>query len=215
MARVGQILFLCVCVGGCVPDSQGRVRDFNEDGVYLFHQGEYSSARESFQSALELKPADPVILYNLAQCYDRVDDGANAERYYNACLQQSPNHAECRHALASLLVRESRRDDAARMIQAWLVSQPKLAAAYAEDGWLLHETGDLPRAQARLNQALELDPHDTRALTELARVYEAMQRPDRAVALYERILLRHPEQIEIEKRLKLLRSQGVGQPHPD
>jgi len=42
-----------------------------------------------------------------------------------------------------------------------------------------------------------------------------MQRPDRAVALYERILLRHPEQIEIEKRLKLLRSQGVGQPHPD
>ena len=73
----------------------------------------------------------------------------------------------------------------------------------------------LPRAQGRLEQALELDPHDSRTLVELARVYEAMKRPDRAVALYERVLERNPKQTEVTKRLKALQSQGTGQPQPD
>jgi Flp pilus assembly protein TadD len=215
MGRVWRTLLLPILIAGCVPLSQERVRDFNEDGVHLFQLGEFSEARECFQTALELKPADPVLLYNVGQCCDRVDDVANAERYYNECLLATPNHADCRHALASMLVRVGRKQDAAQMVQAWLAREPKLAAAYAEDGWLWHQSGDLPRAQARLHQALELDPHDTRTLVELARVYEAMQRPDRAVALYERVLVLHPREIEIEKRLKQLRAQGVGEPHPD
>jgi Flp pilus assembly protein TadD len=215
MRAAWRVAIFLVCLQGCVPLSQERVRDFNEDGVYLFNLGEYTQARDSFQTALELKPADAVLLFNIGQCYDRLDDPANAEKAYNECLQLAPNHADCRHALASLLVRVGRKDDATRMVQAWLASQPKLAAAYAEDGWLLQQSGDLLGAQARLHLALDLDPHDTRALVELARVYEAMQRPDRAVALYERVLLLHPREVEIEKRLKLLRAQGVGEPHPD
>ena len=214
MRPVVGILILC-SLGGCVPLGQERVRDFNEDGVHLFQAGEYKSAQECFQTALEFKPADPILLYNLGQCCDRMDDVANAERYYNECLQVAPNHADCRHALASLWVRAGRKEEATRMVEGWLAREPKLAAAYAEDGWLWHQSGDLPRAQARLHQALDLDPHDTRTLVELARVYEAMQRPDRAVALYERVILLHPREVEVEKRLKLLRSQGVGEPHPD
>ncbi len=213
-AKFAIIVLLCWTVG-CVPLAQDRVRDYNEDGVYLFQQGEFNGARETFQSALELKPNDAVLLFNVGQCYDRMDDVANAERYYNECVVQAPNHAECRHALAKLLVRTGRKDNATQMVQAWLAREPKLAAAYAEDGWLLHEAGDLPGAQTRLHQALQLDPHDMRAQVELARVYEAMQRPDRAVALYERVLALHPREVEIQKRLNQLRSQGIGEPHPD
>ncbi len=213
--RLAVGLLLVLGMGGCVPLAQERVRDFNEDGVHLFKSGDYQQAEECFQTALELRPSDAVLLYNLGQCYDRLDDLANAERCYNECLQVASNHADCRHSLASLLMRAGRKDDATRMVRGWLASQPKLAAAYAEDGWLFHQAGDLPRAQARLHQALDLDPHDTRALVELARVYEAMQRPDRAVALYKRVLLLHPNEVEIEKRIKLLRSQGVGEPHPE
>src|SRR5262249_40406658 len=126
-----------------------------------------------------------------------------------------PNHAECRHALASLLMRVGRRDDAVRMVQDWLAREPKRAAAYAEDGWLWFQVGDLPRAQTRLQQALELDPHEPRALIELARVYEAMRRPDRAADLYERVLARDPKHVEVVKRLNMLRAQGAGPPLPD
>ena len=200
---------------GCISESLQKVRFYNEDGLHLFQQGDYTSARDNFLAAIALTPEDAALYYNVGECYDRLGDNARAERYYNDCLSRDINHAECRHALASLLVREGHRDDAVRMVQAWLAREPKRAAAYAEDGWLWYQAGDLPRAQGRLEQALELDPHDTHTLIELARVYEAMKRPDRAVALYERVLERNPKQVEVTERLKALRSQGTGQPQPD
>ena len=211
----GARLLFVFMLAGCVTTGNERVHDYNSDGVFLYHQGNYSAASQSFQAALALKLEDPNIHYNLGQCYDHMGDTAKAERAYTECLSRAPNHAECRHSLATMLVRLGRRDDAHRMVQDWLVREPKRAAAYAEDGWLYYQSGDLPGAQARLQQALELDPHEPRALVELARVYEAMQRPDRAAALYERVLERDPKQFELVKRVNQLKAQGAGQPHPD
>src|SRR5205085_1070565 len=81
----------------------------------------------------------------------------------------------CRHALASLYVRQGHWPEATGLVRDWLAREPQRAAAYAEEGWLWRQAGDLPRAQARLQQALELDPHDPRALTELAQAYEDLQ----------------------------------------
>jgi Flp pilus assembly protein TadD len=215
MRGVSWLLALACCLGGCESGSQERVSDYSQDGLYLFQRGNYAAARESFQAALALKPNDPGLLYDIGECSDRLGDTTNAERYYSQCLLHAPNQVECRHALASMLVRVGRKDDAAHLIQDWLAREPQLAAAYAEDGWLWHQTGDLPRAQARLQQALELDPHDSRALVELALVYEATQRPDRAAALYERVLEQDPRQAEVARRLNRLHAQGTGQPQPD
>src|SRR5262245_61741086 len=202
-------------LAGCSTVADERFRDYTEDGVQLYREGNYADSRESFQAALAIKPEDPTLLYNLGECYARLGDGVKAERFYQACLQRATDHVPCRHALAVLLVQENRRPDAARMIEDWLAREPKLAAAYAEDGWFWRQAGDLPRAQARLQQALEFDPHDARALTELAQVYETMQRPDRALALYERALERDPNQPELTKRVNGLLAKGAGRPRPD
>src|SRR5262249_24428013 len=142
-------------------------------------------------------------------------DAAKAERYYEQCMRQEPDHPACRHALAALLVRTGRKPEAEKMVVGWLASQPKLAAAYAEDGWLLHVSGDLPQGQARLQQAIGLDPQDSRALTELARVYEDLHREDRAVDLYQRVLKRDPSQTEIADHVQFLLTKGAGKPRPE
>jgi tetratricopeptide (TPR) repeat protein len=113
------------------------------------------------------------------------------------------------------MLRSGRRDETVAFVESWLASQPKLASAYALDGWLWHQLGDLPKAQGRLDQALEIDPHEPHGLVEMARLYETMQRPDRAAALYERALAQDPHQALLVSRLNQLRSQGVGTPHPD
>jgi tetratricopeptide (TPR) repeat protein len=204
-----------VLLAGCMQADQERFRDYNDDGLYQFERGDFQAARDSFLAAQNLRPEDPALFYNLGQCYDRLDDTANAERCYQECLKRSPNLADCRHAQNMLLLRTGRRDEAARQVQEWLTREPGRAAAYAEDGWLAFEAGDLPRAQARLQQALGLDPHEPRALIELARVYEALKRPEQATALYERVLARDPKNFEVTRRLKQLRDQGTGQPLPD
>lgn len=202
-------------LGGCVAAYQERVRDYNEDGVYLFQQGNYRDARDSFQAALTLSPNDAGLLFNLGQCQDHLGEAAGAEASYHRCLQVVPNHVAARHALAALLVRTGRTPEAAHMVQDWIEREPRLAAAYAEDGWLLRQAGDLPRAQARLQQALELDAHDPRALTELALVYETLNRPDRALVLYERLLERNPRQPELTRHVNALLAKGARRPQPE
>ncbi len=215
MNRAAWIAGVVLGLAGCVNPADERFHDYNQDGLFQFRQGNYRDARESFQAALDLKPGDAALLYDIGECYDRLGDAAQAERCYQECLQRAPNHEACRHALAVLLVRQKRRDEAARMIEDWLRREPKLAGPYAEDGWFWHQAGDLPRAQARLQQALEIDPRDVRALTELALVYEAMQRPDRALVLYERALEREPEQVELKKRVQFLLTNGAHRPRPE
>ena len=200
---------------GCTNAAQERVRIYNADGVALFAKGDYGDARDSFKAALALKPNDTALLYNVGQCYDRMGNAAKAELYYNQCLQVAPYHADCRHALDTLLVNTGRQAEAANRIADWVAREPKRAAAYAEDAWLLHHNGDLPQAQARLQKALELDPHDPRALTEMALVYEDLHRPDRAVALYQRILARDPTQTAIAGRVQFLLVKGAGHPRPE
>ncbi|MBY0526968.1 MAG: tetratricopeptide repeat protein [Gemmataceae bacterium] len=208
------ILLLCL-VAGCETTQEERARNYNQDGVQLFKGGSYGPACESFQAALTLKPEDADLLYNIAECHAHQGDAARAERYYNECLQKSPNHVACRFALAALLVRNGRLPEAARMANDWLAREPKRADPYALDGFLWHQAGDLPRAQGRLQQALVLDPQNVRALTELALIYEAMQRPDRAVVLYERILVREPNNNDIIRRLNELQAKGTGRPRPE
>lgn len=215
MRRLVVVAMLALFVGACAPANQERVRDYNEIGVEAFNRGEYRPARDCFQAALNLQPGDPNLVYNVAQCNERIGQVAKAEQLYNECLQRRPNHVECRYALAGLLVRQNRRDDAVRLTENWLAREPRLAGPYAVDGWLWRQYGDLPRAQARLQQALAINPADNFALTELAHVYEEMSRPERAVALYEKALDVKSDQPEVRMRLTALQKQGTGRPRPD
>src|SRR5205823_642063 len=154
-----------------------------EDGVYLFQRGDFRGARETFEVALELSPNDPAVLYNLGQCHDRQNNADRAEHFYQLCLQEDPNHAPCRHALAVLWFRTGKRNDAEHMIEDWLAREAKRADAYVEDAWRLRQDGELTQAQARLQQALELEPRNVRALTELGLLFELLELPERAASM--------------------------------
>jgi tetratricopeptide (TPR) repeat protein len=215
MGRVAWIAAWALAAGACTPANQERLRDYTQDGLVLYKQGDYGHARETFQAALALQPGDPNLLYNLGQCSEQLGQYARAEQHYEQCLQATPNHAECRLALASLLLRENRRPEAVKMVEQWLGREPKLGGPYAVDGWLWRQCGDLPRAQGRLQQALLFEPNNTLALTELGQLYETMGRPDRACVLYERCLQVKPDQPALRDRLASLKREGATRPRPD
>jgi tetratricopeptide (TPR) repeat protein len=214
MRRSWPIIGLALCLAGCVTPRVERAEEYNADGVYLFQHGAYAEAQETFAAALVLKPDDTAILFNLGQCYHHEGVFSLAERYYKQCLDRDPNHVACRFALAQLLVQMGQQNDAQGMIGDWLKREPQRADAYALDGWFYHQAGNLPSAQARLQQALEIDPHNQRALIELGLLYEAMQRPNRAVVLYERILDDEPQQEVVKQRLEGLLTKCPGRPQP-
>jgi len=212
--------YLCAALlllgaAGCVSPRDERLQEYTEDGVHLYQQGAYADAQATFQAALTLKPDDANLLYNAGQCCQRRGAAAQARQYYQQCLERDQNHAPCRFALAQLLVQAGQPRDAEVMIQEWLSREPTRAEPYALDGWYWHQAGDLPRAQGRLQQALDLDPHNSRALIEMGLVYEGMRREDRAVVLYERVLADDPTQKDVDRRLQGLLTRGAGKPRPE
>jgi tetratricopeptide (TPR) repeat protein len=101
------------------------------------------------------------------------------------------------------------------MVEKWLAGNPRAADHLVADGYLWAEAGDLPRAQARLQQALEVDPRNTHALVELGDVYETLNRPDRALALYEKALNINANMPAVTERVRRLREGGASKPRPD
>jgi Flp pilus assembly protein TadD len=215
MRRAVWLAGLALAVGACAPTSQERVREYAEDGVQLYNRGKYADARDSFQVAVSLSPNDADLQFNLAHCHDKLGKADLAEKGYESCLKGAPDHAECRHALTVLLVGRGRRQDAEKMIQEWYQRAPQSAGPRAEQGWLLAQDNDVENARAHFQTALAIDPRNVRALTELARLYESLNRPDRALWLYEHALAINPNQPEVTRKVGELRAKGVGRPRPD
>jgi tetratricopeptide (TPR) repeat protein len=213
---------LAICVGfalvllaGCVSTVEERARDFNEDGVHLFAQGNYAAALDSFDLALTFRPQDPTLLFNVAECCDRLGDVKAAEKYYGSCLMRAPKHGDARIALVALLYRTERKAEADRLIADWLAQDGQSADAFILEAWRLRQAKAYPEAQGRLQQALDVEPHNRRALAEMAYLYELTGMPQRAYVLYERILEREPEQAQIAQKLDQLKLKGVSRPLPD
>jgi tetratricopeptide (TPR) repeat protein len=208
--------FIPLLLGGCeLAQKQEQFHQFNNDGIDLYKKGSYGEALEDFQFALKFGPQDPNLLFNIGQCYDRLNQPDKAETYYKQCLAASVNHAECRHALAALMYRTGRSAEADAMIQDWLAAEPKLAAAYADDGWRLRLSGDTERARARFWQALHLDSHNVRALTELGILHEDQLRPDLALPLYKLALQYDPDNSELKININRLMANKTSKPLPD
>jgi tetratricopeptide (TPR) repeat protein len=200
---------------GCVSAEQERAQKYAEVGFQSYQRGDLAAAELSFRAALAIKPNDPNLHYNLGKCCEQQHNLAGAEEMYQACLNQEPNHSESRHALARLWWDTGRREKASAMVQGWLADQPRLSAAYAEEGWRLSRENDLPNAQARLQQALRLDPRNFLALIELAALFERMSMPERSLVLYQRALEQDPGGTDVVDRVNELTAKGIGPPLPD
>ena len=208
-------MIVLLLVAGCAPTTQERLNELTTDGVHLYRQGAYRNAQETFRVALEIRPNDPDLLFNLARCHEKMGNQAEADKVYQECLRVAPNHPEARHAVVVRLVATGQRDEASRQVSLWLRASPKLSAPYIEDGWLYAQERDLDTAWQRYAQAFTLDPRNPRLLVEMAQIHEKRDRADRAFVLYERSLESDPNQPAIRAKIKELQAKGVSRPHPD
>ncbi|MBI2807218.1 MAG: tetratricopeptide repeat protein [Planctomycetes bacterium] len=216
-SRGRQIATVClvIALAGCMSAPSDRWMMYNEDGVQLFAKGDYRNALDSFDYALTFRPQDPVLIYNAAQCYDRLGDTKHAEELYGYCIQRDPKHGDARLALVSLKYRTGRAVEANQQILEWLQKDPNAADGYVADAWRLRQEKAYPLAQRRLQQALSLDGQNRLARTEMAILYELQGMPERSLVLYQEILARDPNQLEIAERAEKLRARGVRPPLPN
>ncbi len=183
----------------------------NAEGVRLYQSGNYQQAAAQFQRAIAANPRSANGYYNLASAlhksgkqFNRPEDLAQAEQLYNQCLNYDPNHTECYRGLAVLLSETDRQDATYRLLEGWIARSPQLADPRIELARVLEENNNVPQASARLVEAVEIDPNNSRALTALGRLREIQGQNAQALADYQRSLSINRFQPDIAARVAAL-----------
>lgn len=180
---------LAAASGGC----QWASSSHNAMGTSFYEQGQYSAAMQEFQQAVTANPADPDGYYNLAalthrQGVQRKDAAMleRAEALYNQCLDHAPDHIECHRGLAVLLVDSGRTDKAFTLMKNWAAENPQLADARIELARLYDEHGDPQQARKYLEDAVQIDPNNSRGWLALGKNRENSGDLVQALANYQR-----------------------------
>jgi Flp pilus assembly protein TadD len=206
------IACLCICIAasmasGCRWSSMGQ----NTLGVQMFQQGRYAEAMQQFEKAKQVDPTNPDTYYNLAATYHKLGTSQNnktlieqAEALYNQCLDLSPNHVDCYRGLAVLLVESGRSDKGFDLLKNWATANPSLAEARVELSRLYQEFGQTKVAEQYLDEALALDPGNSKAWAAKGRMRETAGDLEQALQDYQQSLAINGLQPEVYQRVGAL-----------
>lgn len=180
----------------------------NQSGMRHFQSGDFTAAKDEFQRAVADQPQNADYLHNLASALRREGQLEDAERTYQRALAANRSHQPSYHGLAALYREQGRSAEARGLLAGWQGEQPYTPEPYIELAWLEKEQGNLAGAERYLGQALRIRPNDHVAAAQLGQIYEELNQPERAYALYKRSLYTRWYQPEVEARLTRLERRG-------
>lgn len=215
LACVGLLFVAVHAMTGCRWTSHGQ----NTTGVQLFQQGRYPEALQQFETAKRTDPTNPDVYYNLASTYHKMGVGKKdqklidqAEALYHQCLDISPNHVECHRGLAVLLVESNRQDKAFTFLKNWANSAPTLSDTRLELSRLYQEFGHTKVAEQYLDEALAMDPNNSKAWAAKGRMRETSGDLPQALQNYQQSLAINAMQPEVFQRIAALNVRMASNP---
>lgn len=157
--------------------------------------GERPAAREQFEKAFEIDPTDAINLNGLAVHLLGDGEVGKAKALFEAFLASNPNNAPGRQNYGTCLREMGRLEEAQRELEAAVSLDPSLLMGWVNLGVTRKARGPAFHDAARdaYRRALQLDPSSMTSLNNLAALELDAGHPDRAVALYDEAIARHPD----------------------
>ena len=202
------------------------------EGMRFYGQSQYDSALTAFQSALKANPNDPNSLYNIAATYHQSarvslqlgsaaaaqQQYEQASQFYQLCLASDSNHAAAHRGLSALYMECQNGKAAYDLLIDWYNRNPVSVEPKLELARHYHEFVQICLAQGRpddatacrsaaetyLQQVLQSEPGNNRALRALGFLKEQSGDIAGAVFEYQRALQANPQQRDLEERIAAL-----------
>ena len=155
-------------------------------GLHHDQQGDLSSARAEYEAAYELDPDNPATCVEIGQTWAAERRYVAAEVWLQKAIALQPKNPVLweiltRFYLDNNITGLGQAADAASEL---LTLSPEDARARDLQGWALFHAENYGAAQARLEQALSLDPTLASAYYHLGRVWEAQGKREKAQEAY-------------------------------
>ncbi len=183
----------------------GRQTKGSPSGHYLSgeifaNQGNYNEAIKQYQAALQEQPDFPDAIRGLAQVYNTKGERGQLKSYLRAFIEKNPNIIEARIVLAYSHAADKEWNDAVKVLQNALHTDPKAMSAYPALGGIYQALAGVYQAQGKPDEEIEVFrkglaelPDDVRLMVGLAQVYERVKDAEAAIGLYQRILQKQPK----------------------
>jgi tetratricopeptide (TPR) repeat protein len=142
--------------------------------------GYYGDSILAYDEFLKLRPGDDMVRRDRALVFGFTRGGLQqGMRDLRAYLEKHPNDAVGYYDLAQLADRQD-RSEALRYVSKAVQSAPELEKPHYYRAWLLEQLGRFEESAAEARRAMQLNPHDVRAMDLLGLDCLNMGRPEEA-----------------------------------
>ena len=172
--------------GASLADRAVKLNPYSFVGYYISAYawgtlGDDERSLKANKRAIALLPGNATVYYNMGANYERMGQLEQARERYARAVELMPTAAANQSALARVLIRLDRPQDALPHAEDAVRLEPddarwRLLLADAEGG-----SGNMAAAAVQLEEAERLAPGNLAAVRELARLYLRMKRLDRAI----------------------------------
>ena len=157
-------------------------------GLLFVAQRRFKEALGALQTAVRLKPDDPLTRYNLGVTYASLGQTDRAAVAFQDAIRLKPDDPITHYNLGILHHLQGNHEAAIAPLQTAVRLKPDFAVAYLTLGIALANTQSHTRAEDALKEAIRLSPENADAHYNLGVVYIEMGHRDRAVEVLERAI---------------------------
>ena len=148
-------------------DRETAIARFSEKASEELAAGNAKAAAESYGKAVQFRPRDPKLRYNLSFALDRMGDFASERKELERAVELDPKLLVAQNQLGLLALRNGQQVEAEQRFKNVLAIDPKFAEAQSNLGVLYSQQGKNGAAASLFQQALKNDPQYTKAYVNL------------------------------------------------
>ena len=178
-------------------------------GTEALERGNPAEAVLLYQEALQIKPDDEDLHYNLGIAYARQDMTDKALEHYSEALRLFPDYVEVHNNLGNLLMRKGRLGEAVDHFRAAVKIMPDYASGHNNLGTALQQQGQLDEATRQFEKAVALNPDYWEARYNLGQSYVRQGHTQKGKVELEKVLEARPDFAPARQAL-----QRAGEPPP-
>jgi tetratricopeptide (TPR) repeat protein/peroxiredoxin len=200
------------------PDAQRCLREavrlnpldadaWNNLGMIAGEQQNYDEALEDFQRSAKANPNHLLAVQNMMRIYQFQARPADAQKTLEELIAKAPSNADLHLGLAMAFVGQDELSPARLELETAIRIRPDYVDAINNLGAVLLKTGDATGALLEFEKCRQLAPDFDRAVINLGIVYKRLGQPEKASAVLEEFLTRHPDNADVRKASESLVSK--------
>ena len=188
------------CFENVIGENANDVLAYNHLGSIYSAKGNFQRAIDIFKHGLQIDQNHPILNYNIAHCFESLEQYPDAIRSYETALKTKPVWTEAIHDFSNLLLTCNKTKEAQNIVQRSLRLYPNDSRMLCILGKVFLTQYDFDSAEKTFKKAKNINPKDVEILSGLADALEKGEKNQEALDTLVDALNLEPENLNLLKQ---------------